>query len=102
MTIELSDRDLSRIELIGSLCQANWSFEGKRQCEKCVYAVRGLEGSMICLELVYDAVDGMHKHDEVLWIPTSSIQYLKALTPTDAKRLIEGLEKRAYDGHPRD
>ena len=105
MTMDTLKIDTTPLTLVGSHCEVFWtatSRMAKRQCEKCVYVVRGKEPDMICLELIYDAIDGVHKSDEIVWVPVSAIQYLKVLTPSVAKRRMETLEREAYENLPRD
>lgn len=105
VTHELTDTHYTELKLIGSYCQVHWTSThrlSKRQCEKCVYVVRGKEADMICLELIYDAIEGEHRHDEIHWVPTAAIQYLKVLSPAAAKRRIESLEREVFDDVPKD
>ena len=93
------------LELVGSYCQVNWTAThrlAKRQCDKCVYTVRGKEVDMLCLELLYDAIDGEHRQEEIHWVPLSAIQYLKVLTPAAAKRRMEQLEREVFLEAPKD
>ena len=93
------------LELVGSYCQVNWTAThrlAKRQCDKCVYIVRGKEADMICLELLYDAIDGEHRKDEIHWVPISAVQYLKVLTPAAAKRRMDQLEREVFEDSPKD
>lgn len=99
-TLTLIDRDRSTLSLNGSYCEVNWTSThrlAKRQCEKCVYLVRGVDNFMICLELIYDAIDGVHKHDSVYWVPASAIQYLRVLSEAAATRRIENLEREVME-----
>ncbi len=74
-----------------------------RQCEKCVYLVRGAEHGMLCVELVYDAIDGVRRQDAIYWVPLNAIQVLRMLTEKEAELRIERLEREAIDPHaPRD
>lgn len=103
--LTLENRDRTALDLIGSYCQVRWTGTNtlaKRQCEKCVYVVRGLEGPMLCLELIYDAIDGVHKHDAIYWVPTDAVQYLHVLAEPVAQRRIEFLEREALHDCPRD
>lgn len=105
MTMDTIKIDTTPLTLVGSFCEVFWTATSrlaKRQCEKCVYVVRGKEQDMICLELIYDAIDGVHKSDEIHWVPMAAIQYLKVLTPVVARRRMETLEREAFENHPRD
>lgn len=107
MTIEttLESRNKSELHLIGSFCQVHWSSANrlaKRQCEKCVYVVRGVADEMICVELIYDAIDGVHRNDAIYWVPMHAIQYLRVLSEAAAKRRIESLEREVMDEFPKD
>jgi hypothetical protein len=100
---KLSARDRSPLDLIGSYAEVTWSANNrmaKRQCDKCVYLVRGIAGPMVGLELVYDAIDGEHRHEAIYWVPSEAIQYLKVLSELAATHRIEsfaaeGLEEDA-------
>lgn len=103
--INLDARENSRLDLVGSFVEVRWTSThnlAKRQCQKCVYLVRGAETEMICLELVYDAIDGEHKTDAVFWVPSSAIQYLRMLSTKEATRRIETLERELLAESPRD
>lgn len=105
VTHELTEAAKAPLSLVGSYCQVHWTSThrlSKRQCEKCVYVVRGKEADMICLELIYDAIDGEHRLDEIHWVPTSAIQYLKVLSLATAKRRIENLEREVFNDVPKD
>lgn len=105
MEINVKERDRSRLSFVGSFVEVRWTATNtlaKRQCEKCVYVVRGLEGDMMCLELVYDAIDGVHKQDALYWVNILSVQYLRVLTEAEAQRRIERLEREALADHPKD
>ena len=104
MTMETLKIDTTPLTLVGSFCEVFWTATSrlaKRQCEKCVYLVRGKEADMICLELIYDAIDGVHKSEEIHWVPMAAVQYLKVLTPNVAKRRMETLEREVYENLPR-
>lgn len=107
MTLEttLESRDRSELQLVGSYCQVHWSSSNrlaKRQCEKCVYVVRGISEEMVCVELVYDAIEGIHRQDAIYWVPMHAIQYFRVLSEAAAKRRIESLEREVMDELPRD
>jgi hypothetical protein len=74
----------------------------KHQCSKCVYLVRGVEPGLLCVEMVYDAIDGVHRHDSIFWVPVEAIQYLKVLDDKAAQRRVEALEREAFEDLPRD
>lgn len=101
----LTKRDRTQLSLTGSLVEVRWTSTNvlaKRQCEKCVYLVRGIEGDMICLELVYDAIDGVHKRDAVYWVNILSVQYMRVLSDGEAQHRIERLEREALEEMPKD
>jgi hypothetical protein len=105
MDIKLEQRDRTTLELVGCYCQVHWTHTNrlaKRQCEKCVYTVRGIEGAMICLELIYDAIDGVHKRDAIYWVPIDAVQYLHVISEAAAKHRIELLEREVMEEAPRD
>jgi hypothetical protein len=107
MTLQspLYDRDRSQVELIGSYVEVRWTAThrmAKRQCEKCVYLIRGIAPGLICVELVYDAIDGEHRHDNLYWVPMDSIQTMKVLTDRSAAFRIENLERETFEEMPRD
>lgn len=104
--MNLSQIDKSPLSLVGTFCEVHWAIGNrlaKRQCEKCVYLVRGVENDMVCCELVYDAIEGVHRQDTIYWVPITAIQYLRRLTEKEAERRIERLEREAMAAdHPRD
>jgi hypothetical protein len=105
LQVPLSERNRTPLELVGSYVEAYWcstSRLAKRQCDKCVYLVRGNAPGMVCLELVYDAIDGEHRQDHIYWVPTDSIQYLRPLTEKAAQHRIDRLEREMADDKPRD
>lgn len=107
MSLELSltARDTSPLNLVGAFCEVFWTPGNKlarRQCEKCVYVVRGIENNMVCLELIYDAIEGEHRNDHIYWVPIMAIQYLRVLSETKAQFRIDRLEREAMQGMPRD
>ncbi|MCA0361636.1 MAG: hypothetical protein LCH41_11365 [Armatimonadetes bacterium] len=105
MSVSLPERDKTPLAFIGAFVEIHWSSTNrmaKRQCEKCVYTVRGLEGPMICVELIYDAIEGVHRKDAIYWVPTDAIQYMHVLSESAALRRIESLEREALGDHPRD
>lgn len=105
MEFDVTKRDRSPLQMVGALVEVRWTSTNvlaKRQCEKCVYLVRGLAGDMICLELVYDAIDGVHMKDAIYWVNILSIQYLRVLTESEAQQRIERLEREALEHHPKD
>jgi hypothetical protein len=101
----VTKRDRSQLNLIGTYVEVRWTSTNvlsKRQCEKCVYLVRGIAGDMICIELVYDAIDGVHKKDSIYWVNILSVQYLRVLTEAEAQHRIDRLEREALEEMPRD
>ncbi len=105
MEINVLNRDCSRLSLIGSYAEVRWTathFLAKRQCEQCVYVVRGHENDLLCVELIYDAIDGMHRRDAIYWVPMTAVQYLRTLSEREAHHRIEILEHQAMDDHPKD
>ncbi len=105
MEVDLKTRDRAPMNLVGSFVEVRWSGThslAKRQCEKCVYLVRGAEGGMICLELIYDAIDGVHKKDAIYWVDAQSVQYLRVLTEAVAQHRIDSLEREVLENHPKD
>jgi|GEM_PF-2147408 len=104
-SINLSQIDRTTLSLVGSFVEVRWASGNRlarRQCEKCVYVVRGFESGMVCVELVYDAIEGIHAHDAIYWVPVTAVQYLKRLTDTEAERRVQRLEREALGDHPRD
>jgi hypothetical protein len=102
--IDLEQRENSRLDLVGSFVEVRWTSThvlAKRQCQKCVYLVRGFEAGMACIELVYDAIDGEHKTDSIYWVETSAIQYLRVLSKKEAHRRIDTLERELMAELPR-
>lgn len=105
MDIDLSSRDRSELQLVGSFVEVRWTSThnlAKRQCEKCVYFVRGAQGDMVCLELIYDAIDGAHRKDAIYWTHIASVQYLRVLTESEARRRVESLEREVLENMPKD
>jgi hypothetical protein len=103
--VHLEQRDRTELDLVGSYCQVHWNATNrlaKRQCEKCVYTIRGAEGGMICLELIYDAIDGVHAKDAIYWVSMDAIQYLRVISEVAAKHRIESLEREVMEDAPRD
>ena len=97
--------DRSKLELVGQLVEVKWSANhafAKKPCEQCVYVVRGMEFDMICLELVYDAVDGTHGRDAVYWVNVLSVQYLRVLGEREARSRIEFYEREFQLDRPHD
>lgn len=104
-TMLLSDRPHQTIDLVGSYCEIYWastSRMAKRQCEKCVYIVRGQSNDMLCVELIYDAIEGEHRQDYIYWVPSSAVQYLKVISQARAQTRIETLEREVFEEMPRD
>ncbi len=104
-SLSIINRQRSRLELVGSFVEVRWTSTNvlaKRQCEKCVYSVRGIEGDMLCIELVYDAIEGVHRHEAIYWVNILSVQYLRVLTDAEAQRRVERLEREALEEHPKD
>jgi len=94
-----------RLDLIGQFVEVRWApghVFAQKQCDRCVYAVRGLENDMICLDLVYDAAEGIHRKDAVYWVNILSVSYLRVLTEREAARRIETLEREVHSELPRD
>lgn len=105
MELDVSKRDRSRLQLVGTFVEVRWAATNalaKRQCEKCVYLVRGVEGDMLCVELVYDAIDGAHTRDAIYWVNILSLQYLRVLSDHEAQRRIDRLEREATEEVPKD
>ncbi|MBX7133044.1 MAG: hypothetical protein K1X67_10245 [Fimbriimonadaceae bacterium] len=105
MEANVLSTDRSRLDLVGQFVEVRWTAThpmAKRQCEKCVYVVRGLESDMICLDLIYDAIDGVHRTGSVYWVNVLSVQYLKVLSERQALQRIEMLEREVALDHPRD
>ena len=97
--------DRSRLDLVGQLVEVRWAVNhplAKKQCEKCVYSVRGIEYDMICLDLVYDAEDGVHRTDNVHWVNVLAVQYLRVLSEREAKARIASFEREFESSRPRD
>lgn len=95
----------SKLDLIGQLVEVRWATThpfAKKQCEKCVYTVRGIEYDMICLDLVYDAEDGVHRTDSVFWVNVLAVQYLRVLGEREVKMRIESFEREFELSRPRD
>ncbi len=102
--VPLIERDRSALELVGTYCEVHWTGTNrlaKRQCEKCVYVVRGHSGPMVCVELVYDAIDGVHRRDATYWVPMDAIQYMRVLTVHEAQARIDRLEREVFEDSPR-
>ncbi|MCG9895431.1 MAG: hypothetical protein MH204_08155 [Fimbriimonadaceae bacterium] len=103
--ITLAERDKSEISLVGSYVEVYWSATNrlaKRQCEKCVYMVRGQAPGLVCLELIYDAIDGVHKSDAIYWVGIESVQYMRILSERSAQHRIETLEREHLEHLPKD
>ena len=103
--ISLSNVDKTPLSLVGSIVEVMWAPNNKlaaRQCEKCVYVVRGLDQGVVCLELVYDAIEGVHRHDAIYWVPLIGIQYMRKLSEKVAEQRIQRLEDEAVSDMPRD
>ncbi|MCU0317117.1 MAG: hypothetical protein MUC92_11045 [Fimbriimonadaceae bacterium] len=103
--ISLTEREKHPLDLVGSFVEIYWnstSRMAKRQCEKCVYLVRGLQPGMVCVELIYDAIEGVHKHESIYWVPIEAVQYMRVLTERRAKHRIETLEREVHQDMPRD
>lgn len=105
MSLTLPERDKNPLEMVGSYVEIYWSATNrmaKRQCEKCVYVVRGQSGNLLAVELIYDAIEGVHRHDSVYWVPSESVQYMRVLSESAALRRIETLEREVFEDRPRD
>jgi hypothetical protein len=103
--LSVAKRERSRLDMIGTYVEVRWTATNvlaKRQCEKCVYVVRGIEGDMLCVELVYDAIEGVHRHEAIYWVNILSVQYLRVLSDLEAQRRIDRLEREALEDHPKD
>jgi hypothetical protein len=103
--LNVATRDRHELDLVGNFCEVFWTPANKlarRQCEKCVYVVRAYKGDMICLELVYDAIDGIHKKDAIYWVPVNAVNYLRILSESEAQRRIDRLEREVYESMPKD
>ena len=105
LKVSLAERDRTSLELLGSYVEVYWCATNrlaKRQCDKCVYLVRGISPGVICLEWVYDAIDGEHRHEAISWVPTESIQYMRLLSEKAAQHRIDRLEEELVADRPRD
>lgn len=94
-----------KLELVGCLVEVQWSPShafAKKPCDRCLYTVRGLEGDMVCLELVYDAKDGVHRTDSVYWVNILAVSHLRVLTEREARTRIEYFEREFESDCPRD
>ncbi len=97
--------DRPKLHLIGQLVEVRWAAGhpfAKKQCDQCVYAVRGIEYDMICLDLVYDAADGVHRTDAIHWVNVLAVQYLRVLSEREAKMRVEFFEREFELERPRD
>lgn len=95
----------SRLDLIGQWVEVKWATGhpfATKKCETCVYCVRGVENDMLCLDLVYDASDGSHKSDMVVWVSILAIHYMRVLTDRDVNARIERFEREFQLGCPHD
>jgi len=95
----------SKLDLIGQLVEVRWSPDhtfARKQCEKCVYVVRGIEHGMICLDQVYDATEGVHRKEAAHWVPMNSVHYLRVLSEREAKVRIEFFEREFELDRPHD
>lgn len=106
LNVNTSTLDRSVLSLVGGFAEVTWVTNNKlaaRQCEKCVYLVRGAEYGMLCVELVYDAIEGRRRNDAIYWVPTTAVQSMRVLSEKEANRRIETLEREAVDpSTPRD
>lgn len=105
ITMNLSERDKHPLDLVGCYCEIFWSPSNRmsrRQCEKCVYIVRGLANDMVCVELIYDAIEGEHGKDQIYWVPSTAIQYMHVMTESKVKNRIDILEREVFEEMPRD
>ena len=105
MELKISSLDRSELSLVGSFVEVRWTSThvlSKRQCEKCVYIVRGIQGDMLCLQLIYDAIEGVHRTDALYWANILSVQYLRVLTEKQAQHRIDTLEREALEELPKD
>jgi len=101
----LEDRVRTRLDVVGSYCEVHWTASNrlaKHQCNQCVYLVRGIESGLICLEMVYDAIEGVHRNDAIYWVSVDALQYLRVLTDKAAERRMESLEREAAEDKPLD
>lgn len=105
MESDVLSLDRSPMSLVGQLVEVRWApghqFAAK-QCEECVYAVRGIEYDMICLELVYDAKVGVHRTDAVYWVNVLAVHYLRVLSEREVKMRVEFFEREFEMDRPRD
>lgn len=105
LQVSLAERDRSALDVVGSYVEIFWSSTNrlaKRQCDKCVYVVRGTAPGLVCVELIYDAIDGEHRHDHIYWAPLDAIQYMRVLSQKAAEHRIERLEREASEDMPKD
>jgi len=105
MEVNVLQSDRSRLDLVGQFVEVRWSTShafAKKQCDQCVYVVRGLESDMICLDLAYDAIDGVHRTDSVYWVNVLSVQYLRVLSEREVERRVAHFEREFEMSHPRD
>ena len=105
MKSDVLSLDRPKLDLIGRLVEVQWSPShvfSKKPCDRCVYAVRGLESDMICVELVYDAKDGVHRTDSVYWVNVLAVSYLRVLSEEEARSRVEFYEREFESDCPRD
>jgi hypothetical protein len=104
-TTKLAELERCEIPLVGTFCEIRWTATNvmaQRQCEKCVYLVRGACGSLVCVELVYDAIEGHNSQDKVYWVPVEAVQVMRVLTMAQAQARMDRLEREAMADHPKD
>lgn len=97
--------DRSRLDLVGQLVEVRWTAGhpfAKLQSEQCVYAVRGTENDLICLELVYNANDGAHRKDAIYWVNVLAVQYMRVLSAREAQSRVEFFEREFELDRPHD
>jgi len=105
VTTKLGDLERGELPIVGTFCEIRWTSSNimaKRQCEKCVYLVRGAHGPLVCVELVYDAIEGIGGQDKIYWVPVEAIQVMRVLTIAQAQARMDRLEREAMGDSPKD
>ncbi len=105
MEITALREDRTQLSLVGKYVEVKWAPThslANRLCEQCVYTVRGHEKDLICVHLVYDAVEGMHRNEAIFWVPLTAVQYIRVLSDREAIHRIDLLERLALDNLPKD
>ena len=85
--------DRTRLDLIGRLVEVAFTkghpLETIPQTQS-VWAVRGADHEMICLELYYEPATGVHQHDRIFWVSIFAIAYLRVISEQEAHSRAEG------------